>query len=347
MDFSGIAWNFHRHRPQQLAKMLDTKLLSGGKRMARDIDRKLRATAAVLGLVTRKDLAAAFRRVNAATPFDVERAHKWLQGRSSPRDARLYQDWVLVLGIDQSAEWVANCELSAFLDAIATRYNVSREALYRQSTSLHAARTTRANGASSSFAGVYACYSNAWSPYFNGRVIRGALLIANATSAAVPQITYSEALPTGQLQVSGAMSLSPRAMHMTLQEPAGDAQFLFCLFPPTTPVRVLGGLMCGATLLGPDPSPSVTRIIMIRLPGPSEQLHSAHAYLPKGSSLAHDLISLGLPVSSPQIVDERLSEFLCSHSGQGLDQPSAATYRAIVELFDREWLSQLNEDFAS
>jgi hypothetical protein len=75
--------------------------------MARDIDRKLRATATVLGLITRKDLAAAFRRVNAATPFDIERAHKWLQGRSSPRDTRLYQDWALVLGIDQSAEWIA------------------------------------------------------------------------------------------------------------------------------------------------------------------------------------------------------------------------------------------------
>ncbi len=315
--------------------------------MARDIDRKLRATAAVLGLVTRKDLAAAFRRVNAATTFDIERAHKWLQGRSSPRDARLYQDWVLVLGIDQSAEWVANCELSAFLDTIATRYNVSREALYRQSTSMHAARTSNANEASSSFAGTYVCYSNAWSPYFRGRAIRGALLIANATTAAVPQITYSETLPTGQLQVSGAMSVSSRAMHMTLKDPTGDTQFLFCLFPPTIPVRVLGGLICGATVIGPDPSPSVTRIIMIRLPTTSDQLHSANAYLPEGGSFAHDLISLGLPVSSPHIVDERLSEFLCSDSGQGIDQPSAATYRAIIDLFDRDWLAQLNEDCPS
>src|SRR5918997_6394549 len=100
--------------------------------MARDIDRKLRVTAAVLGLITRKDLAAAFRRVNAATTFDIERAHKWLQGRSSPRDARLYQDWVLVLGIAQSAEWIANCEFDAFLDVVARRYNVDREALSSQ-----------------------------------------------------------------------------------------------------------------------------------------------------------------------------------------------------------------------
>jgi hypothetical protein len=295
-------------------------------------------------LSTRKDLAAAFRRVNAATPFDIERAHKWLQGRSSPRDARLYQDWVLVLGIDQSAEWIANSEFDAFMDAVAMRHNADREALARQVIATHSARSSDANDVYSNLAGTYVCYSNAWSPYFSNRVIRGALLIANATSAAVPQITYSEALPTGQLQVSGAMSLSRRAVHMTLKEPTGDAQFLFCLFPPTTPVRVLGGLMCGATLIGPDSSPSVTRIIMIRLPTTSDHLHSANAYLPKGGSFAQDLASLGLPVSSPQLVDERLSEFLCSGDGKGLDQPSMSTYRAIVELFDREWLSHFSGD---
>ncbi|MBM1172684.1 hypothetical protein [Microvirga arabica] len=309
--------------------------------MARDIDRKLRATAAVLGLITRKDLAAAFRRVNAATTFDLERAHKWLQGRSSPRDARLYQDWTRVLDIDQSAEWIANCEFDAFLEVVARRYNVDRDALSRQGTPTHSGRSGGANDAYSNLAGTYVCYSNSWSPYFRGHMIRGALTVADA---ATPQVVYSEVLPTGQLQVSGTLSLGNRAMHMTLREASGDAQFLFCLFPPTAPVRVLGGLMCGATLIGPDSSPSVTRIIMIRLPATSDHLHSANAYLPKAGSFAQDLASLGLPVSSAQLVDERLSEFLCSGDGKGLDQPSTATYRAIVELFDREWLYRLNED---
>jgi hypothetical protein len=172
-------------------------------------------------------------------------------------------------------------------------------------------------------------------------MIRGALTIADAAN---PQVAYSEVLPTGQLQVNGTLSLSNRAMHMALKEPSGDAQFLFCLFPPTAPVRVLGGLMCGATLIGPDASPSVTRIIMIRLPATSDHLHTANAYLPNGGSFAQDLASLGLSVSSPQMVDERLSEFLCSGDGNGLDQPSAGTYRTIVELFDREWLHHRNDD---
>jgi hypothetical protein len=310
--------------------------------MARDIDRKLRTTAAALGLITRKDLAAAFRRVNAATTFDIERAHKWLQGRSSPRDARLYQDWVLVLGIAQSAEWIANCEFDTFLDVVAKQYNVDRDVLSRQGTPTRSVRSGGANDAYPNLAGAYVCYSNSWSPYFRGHMIRGALMIAGT---ATPKVTYSEVLPTGQLQVIGALSLSNRAMHMTLREPSGDTQFLFCLFPPTAPVRVLGGLMCGATLIGPDSSPSVTRIIMIRLPAISDHLHTANAYLPKAGSFAQDLASLGLPVSLPQMVDERLSEFLCYGDGKGLDQPSIATYRAIVEVFDREWLYRLYEDF--
>ena len=36
--------------------------------------------------MSRKDLAGAFRRVNPATSFDLDRAHKWLQGRAQPRD---------------------------------------------------------------------------------------------------------------------------------------------------------------------------------------------------------------------------------------------------------------------
>jgi hypothetical protein len=57
--------------------------------VATDIGRKLCLTAALVGAVTRKDLAAAFRRVDPATPFDLERAHKWLQGRSRPRERRV------------------------------------------------------------------------------------------------------------------------------------------------------------------------------------------------------------------------------------------------------------------
>ena len=97
--------------------------------MARDIARKLRLTAAVLGTIGRKDLAAAFRRVNASTSFDTGRADKWLQGRAQPRELQVYEDWSKVLDLDRSGQWIANCDTEAFLDEICSRHGRDREAL--------------------------------------------------------------------------------------------------------------------------------------------------------------------------------------------------------------------------
>jgi hypothetical protein len=315
--------------------------------MARDIDRKLRVTAAALGLITRKDLAAAFRRVNVATTFEVERAHKWLQGRSNPRDARLYKDWALVLDINQSAEWIANSDFDAFVKVVALRHNVEPDPLRRFGTTTHVLHPDSGSEGRLNLAGTYVCYSNAWSPYFRGHTVRGTLTIGDQLSGEAPQVTYSELLPTGRLRVTGTISVSSRAAHLHLKEPTGDTQFSFCLFPPTSPVSVLGGLMCGATIIGPDSSPSVTRIIMIRVRAASELVGSASAYVATGTSLAQDLAALGVRASSPEKADQRLSRFLRCSDGDGLDQPDISTYRAIVEQFDREWLSHPDGDSKS
>ena len=81
--------------------------------MAVDIDRKLWLTAALVGAATRKELAAAFRGVNPATAFDLERAHKWLQGRAQPRERRVYEDWALL--VDLGVAW-------DFLRSMATQF---------------------------------------------------------------------------------------------------------------------------------------------------------------------------------------------------------------------------------
>src|SRR5262245_48901037 len=103
-----------------------------GASVARDIDRKLRLTAALLGAVTRKDLAAAFRRVNPATPFDIDRANKWLQGRARPREPQVYEDWAKLLDLGHPGAWIADCDSEAFLDAICARHRRDRDALLRQ-----------------------------------------------------------------------------------------------------------------------------------------------------------------------------------------------------------------------
>jgi hypothetical protein len=144
--------------------------------VAQDIDRKLRVTAAFLGAVTAKDLAAAFRRANPVTSFDVERAHKWIQGRARPRESRLYEDWAKVVDLDRPGAWIADC--------------ISTTSGQRQERN-------------PSLAGTYACYSHAWSPYFRGQIIRGEFSIAQQQGSQRLLARYSERLPTSRLHLEG------------------------------------------------------------------------------------------------------------------------------------------------
>ncbi|TXL71473.1 hypothetical protein FHP25_30045 [Vineibacter terrae] len=303
--------------------------------MAREIDRKLRLTAALLGTVTRKDLAAAFRRVNPATAFDVERASKWLQGRARPREQQVYEDWAKLVDLGRAGAWIAECDSEAFLDALCARHQRDPDTLRRHADG--------ADGPAGhhhehdvSLAGIYACYSHAWSPYFHGRLIRGALAIVPAAQRL--SASYAETLPTGRMQVDGPVTISKRALLMDLRD-QGGMQFLFCLFPPTPPVSVLAGFMCGATIIGPHAQPSVTRIAMVRLPAASARLRDTDAYLPAQGSVAGDLAALGVSVASPDLADRHMTAFLAGGQGGGLDQIAADAYAALLEVFDRTWLT--------
>jgi hypothetical protein len=306
--------------------------------VARDIDRKLRVTAALLGAVTAKDLAAAFRRANPATSFDVERAHKWIQGRARPREARLYEDWAKVLDLDHPGAWIADCELDEFIEVLCLRHNCDRDMLERRLESSQRSAAGQRQERNQSLAGTYACYSHAWSPYFRGQLIRGEFSIAQQPGSRLVA-RYAERLPTSRLHLEGPMAVTGRAMHLDLRESDGDAHMLFCLFSPTPPASVLAGLMCGATIIDPDAQPSVTRMVMVRLPAPSMRLRSADAYLPPQASVAADLASLGLRIPDLAAIDHGIGRFLTGNPGGGLDQVDTASYRALVDLFNPIWFA--------
>ena len=54
---------------------------------------------------------------------------------------------------------------------------------------------------------------------------------------------------------------------------------------------------------------------------------------------AADLAALGLEVAAPDYVDRALTAFLFGDGG-GLDQIPGAAYRAVIELFDQQWLGR-------
>jgi hypothetical protein len=315
--------------------------------MPRHIAEKLRLTSAVLGTAARKDLAAAFRRANPETSFDLGRADKWLQGRSHPRQVGVYDDWSKVLDLDRPGAWIAECDLPAFVDHICARHGIDRKELERRVEPRTAVSSSgRADQLSGAMpAGSYACYSNALSPYYRGQLIRGTLSIQLEPRSHGLMASYSEMLPTGRFLAKGPIAHTKRGLYGHLQEAGGDAQFFFCLFPPSPPGSVLAGYMCAATIIGPDPQPSVTRILIVRLLNPDGPPGDWGGYLPSEGSIVEDLSRLGFRLNDGadvQSLDRQIWQFLGDAGSDGASQIPTAEFRAILGLFDRHWLRRGN-----
>lgn len=307
--------------------------------MPTDIDRKLCLTAAWLGVATRKELAAAFRRINPETSFDVQRAHKWLQGRAAPRGWQVYEDWAKLVALDQPAEWLADCSVDVFLQRLCDRHGAIRDTLLRRAEAFGvASRNHEGRSRELELRGSYACYSHAWSPYYGGRMVRGLFVIGMASGAPRLHGAYSENLPTGQLHLDGPVTGGERVLTAQLGNAQTFTQLVLWLFMPTPPMSVLGGFMTGTTFLSPQPQLSTSRLIMIRLPPDGLSVESADAYLAPGASIATDLALLGLTLESPGLVDLAIDSYLTGGRGPGLDQVTAADLREVVELFDRQRL---------
>ncbi|MER9137811.1 hypothetical protein NKI20_16170 [Mesorhizobium sp. M0830] len=309
--------------------------------MAQHIAQKLRLTSALLGTVTRKDLAAAFRAVNPKTAFDLGRADKWLQGRAQPREHSVYDDWAKLLGLEQSGSWIADCDLPHFTAAIAARHGVDSAVLERRAgTQFDASSNHDERSVVFALTGTYACYSRAWSPYYRGQIIKGILSIEAGPGLHGLTATYREALPTGQLVLGGPVTPAKRALYVHLKEAGGDAQFFISLLPQSQPGSVLGGYMCGTAIIGPEALPSLTRILMVRLRDPAPRTTSWGGYLLGDQSISEDLASLGISIDQPEQVDRQLVRFLVGGSDGGVHQIPPAEFRAILDVFDRHWLRQ-------
>lgn len=313
----------------------------------RDFERKLRLTAALLGAGTCKELARAFRRANPATTFDPERAAKWLQGRAHPRDRTLYEDWATLLDLDRPLAWLLDCELPAFAEAVGARHGVDGPTLARGADSFgQRGRTLKVPAGSPAagapfLCGTYLCYRQAFSPYFRGRVLRATLAVEGTTTGGEPLLArYRERLPTGTVEAAGAAVAAGRSLFVDLVSPVAESERAFLsLFMPQPPASCLAGLYCGATLIGPCPEPSCSRVLAVRVqPDRAAAAESTNRYLEEAESVADDLAAHGLAVANRAHLDGRITGFLRGGRGGGLDQVEVATFGELGEIFDRAWI---------
>ena len=175
--------------------------------------------------------------------------------------------------------------------------------------------------------GTYAAYSHAWSPYFRDQLIRGSLLIEPGKGNRFVA-RYREILPSGPVELTGAAILVGRVLHLELHEAGSGAPIYFSIFLSGRPASVLSGVASGATLAGPDPQPSATRIVLIRVPdGSGAALERSNQYLaPEVSALAADFATAGILPAEPQAAAAELRSFL--RSGDRIGHRSSQPGRA-------------------
>ncbi|WP_237216496.1 hypothetical protein [Falsiroseomonas oryziterrae] len=309
---------------------------------ASDFGLKLRLTLLVLGCGGVKELSGRFHAVNPRTHFDLERAQKWLQGRATPRSAEVYEDWAKVLQTRQSAGWLASCTVEAFLDELHRLFGIPPETLLDR-VRLHAHPPGPSAGRSGSahgyLCGDYACYSLAWSPYFRGQLIRGALGIdvaAGRTRALAA--TYREHLLGRTVEFRGEVLIGGRTLHIDLREPGTSQPLLISLGLSGPPASALCGVMSGSIVLGPDPQPSATRFVMVRVPGAPDA--SNRYFEPTQEAVARDLAALGLKLPDAEHADALVRRFLFPEDAAALMQVSAAEHARLTLAFDQGYLEE-------
>lgn len=311
--------------------------------MVRDFDGKLRLTAALLGVSTRKGLAGAFHRVNPATSFDIERAAKWLQGRAHPREQAVYVDWATIVGLDRPLAWLLECDLDAFASALGSRHGIEVDVLTRRAAAFgrggRMARPAETVPAAPTFlCGRFVSYRHAFSPYYRGRILRATLSVETGDNSDLVAC-YEETLPTGPVRIVGAAAIAGRSLFIDVASPSANGERAFLsLFMPQPPASCLAGIYCGATLISPHAEPACSRVLAVRIPG-SGDLQRQNRYLAVGESLADDLMGQGLRIDDPAVLERVLDGYFQGQNGGGVDQIAATSYYQLVAEFDRIWIA--------
>lgn len=298
--------------------------------MSHAFARKLSLTAVLLGCGTRKELCARFRTVNPQTEVDLERSFKWLQGRALPRSPTVYEDWARLIGTHRGGTWISACSEEAFLDELCLLYGANRNDLL--------ARAQRFLGegggaitTSDALLGQFVAYSWAWSPFHTGELIRGRLSFAEAARARL-DVTYTEDIPGGRIELSGQASRNGRVIHANLVA-RGDERIDLLLLAPGRPADILVGLLQGQTVATAELQLASSRIVLFRTLSDMQGAGTeGSCYIPfDPTALTADLERQGIGVPLPGLADLALS-FLARPASAGALHADAADLARFLTL---------------
>ena len=98
---------------------------------------------------------------------------------------------------------------------------------------------------------------------------------------------------------------------------------------------MLSGVASGATLAGPDPLPSTTRIVLLRVPDPGCDLAATNGYMAQDPvAISANLALVGIQPQHPDAAAAELAAFLCGGDAAGLNQVGQTAHGRLAGFFD-------------
>lgn len=262
--------------------------------------------------------------------------HKWMQGRAFPRSAQVYDDIAALIRSSRSGGWIAACRLDEFATELTTTTGIEPRTLQaaaparRPST---AASHPAILGGARALIGDFACYSQAWSPHYEGRLVRSALSIEPGRGNAL-RMAYTERVAGQMVTMRGDLIPSGRSIHAVVLEPESNLPIFFMLHLPGRPASVLSGIMAGSAFLAHDSLPTASRFVAVRANDPSALAGSNRYIDHSADEIAHDLSVLGVDAACATAAGPLLEQFLWPRT----EQVVLAEQRQLADLFNQQYL---------
>jgi hypothetical protein len=266
-----------------------------------DVARKLDLTAIALGCLTRKELCAAFFRVNPNTVLTVQNCHNWLGGRSTPRSFSLYEDWATVLGLEEGPHFIMTCTLAVFTQRLAIKMDLPEALLASLNDSLpksgEAAPQEEAADASAFswrtnalLKGSYLVLSLAWAPTARGRLLGGALRVG-ASDDREMRADYLETILGEKVRFDGRGVKHESTAQLALTCMANGRMFFMALQLPVLPGNLGAGVFAGNAVYDIDSAPSACPVLLVRNHAlTQDELEARTDYLDAGAEMLGGLL---------------------------------------------------------
>jgi hypothetical protein len=185
-------------------------------------------------------------------------------------------------------------------------------------------------------AGAYACYCPSWSPYSEGKIVRGSLVIEVAAGGGQLVATYGEKVALGRALLRGPVAVLDDAVQIDVFDDAARFRLSMCLFLPGRLASVLAGVISGVALVDVAPQPTAARIVMVRIPGATAAaLEATNRYIDATEPLSGDLAALGVPAAMSAGLDALLGRFLAADQPPSYIKVAAAEYSQLTLAIDR------------